>query len=143
MEILYTYTPRTGLPKPPKQGYVNDAGFDLFTSRDQWIPPLGHMDLHTDLRVALPEGVWGRITGRSSSVRKGLLVSEGIIDTGFRGELFFGVLNLRPWPRRIKQGTRLAQLILHQHLDGSVEWTNCPHLPPSDRGRRGFGSTGG
>lgn len=134
----------TGQPRDPRRKYDNDAGFDLYTSRDIWLWPFSHADIHTDIRVALPPGFWGRITGRSSSVRRGLLVSEGIIDTGYRGELYFGVLNLRPWPRKVKAGERLAQLILHNHPCERVEWyyVKPNELSSSERGGKGFGSTG-
>lgn len=130
-----------GRASQPYRKYDGDAGFDLFVSQDTWVGPLGFTDVHTDLKIALPEGTWGRVVGRSSSVRRRhLLVVEGIIDNGYRGELFFGVLNLRPWPVKIKAGERLAQLLIHDIAD--IRWRFTDSLSDTDRGEKGFGSSG-
>lgn len=137
----YQHSGGDGEPTCPTRKFEGDAGFDIYVSRDTWIGPLGFVDIHTDLKIALPDGTWGRVVGRSSSVRRRhLLVVEGIIDNGYRGELFFGVLNLRPWPVKIKKGERLAQLLIHDIAD--IRWRYEGDLPDSVRGSRGFGSTG-
>lgn len=99
-------------------------------------------DIPTGLKIELPPGVWGRITGRSSSLRKhGLFINEGVIDQGYRGELFVYVTNRNgELEYSVEAGTRLAQLILAPVLRASV--VEVDSVSPSDRGDRGFGSTG-
>jgi dUTP pyrophosphatase len=125
----------------PAYGYPGDAGMDLAVVNEWVIAPGASIDLPTGLKVQLPEGVWGRITGRSSTLRKrGLFVNEGVIDQGYRGELFIYVTNRNGHDIHIEHGTRLAQLILAPVLRAEI--VEVSEVASSDRGAKGFGSTG-
>lgn len=125
----------------PNKAHGSDAGYDLYISREATIPIQGMTDLHTDIAIAIPHGFFGRITGRSSTLRKrGLLVNEGIIDNGYRGELFVAVFNLSGQEVTLKAGERVAQLLIHRVE--LMDWVEMADLPPSERGEAGFGSTG-
>ena len=127
--------------RQPKRAHSGDAGYDLFVSRDVIIPPRSFVDVHTDIAVIFPDQVWGRVTGRSSTLRRrGLLVAEGIIDNGYTGELFTGVYNMGDEPVEIKKGERLAQLIPHFLVH--LSWKEVKEIPTTGRGADGFGSTG-
>jgi len=131
------------LAYPPKRSHPDDAGFDLSVTREITIPPGQFMDLPTNVWVALPPGWWGLITGRSSSLRKlGLLVHSGVIDTGYRGELYGGAFNLSPAPVTIHPGDRVAQFIPIPLPDLVPLYTADAEPPPGSRGEAGFGSTG-
>lgn len=131
------------LAYPPKRSHPDDAGFDLSVTREITIPPGQFMDLPTNVWVALPPGWWGLITGRSSSLRKlGLLVHSGVIDTGYRGELYGGAFNLSPAPVTIHPGDRVAQFIPIPLPDLVPLYTADAEPPPGSRGDAGFGSTG-
>jgi len=142
MRVYFQFLPGEGSPRVPTKAYPGDAGWDLYVSRDVVIPARSFTDIHTDIAIAMPEGLWGRITGRSSTLRKyGLLVNEGIIDNGYRGELFAGVFNLTDHDRFIPAGARIAQLIFHRLIE-DLQWEPTLVLPPSQRQSRGFGSSG-
>ena len=131
--------------KTPTKAHIGDAGWDLYTSRDCTIYPGKTEDVHTDLRIDMPPYLYGRITGRSSSLRNhGLLVNEGIIDNGYTGELFVCVHNVGDKPFEVKKGMRLAQILFHTIED--VRWSEIPDVStptsPGRRGDNGFGSTG-
>ena len=127
--------------QPPKKHYVGDAGWDLFVSKDILIGPQEVRDVPTGVGIQLPDDVWGMLTGRSSTLRKlGLLVTTGFIDSGYRGELFFTVLNTTNGWHTIRVGQRLAQLLLFPHIP--VNWNQVELLDESDRREQGFGSTG-
>ena len=131
------------LAYPPRRSHPDDAGFDLSVTREITIPPGQFMDLPTNVWVALPPGWWGLITGRSSSLRKlGLLVHSGVIDTGYRGELYGGAFNLSPAPVTIHPGDRVAQFIPIPLPDLVPLYTADAEPPPGSRGEAGFGSTG-
>ena len=138
-----TGKPVLSQPRQPEKSYDGDAGFDLFASRGCLITPGRYVDVNTDVHVALPPELWCRIVARSSSARKGLIVQEGIIDTGYRGEMFFGVWNMTRDIFKVEVGMRLAQLILMPHVP-KFPWVDVGSnaLPASDRGNRGFGSSG-
>lgn len=127
----------------PFRKHPGDAGWDLYASRPCVIAPGETADMHTDVYISMPPRLYARITGRSSSLRKHrLLVNEGIIDNGYRGELFVCVHNLGDEPFRVEPGMRLAQMLFHVIED--VRWSEVEELPgsPDGRGDAGFGSTG-
>lgn len=144
MKIYFQLLPGEGNPQVPTKAYLGDAGWDLYVSRDVVVPAYSFVDVHTDIAIAMPEGVWGRITGRSSTLRKyRLLVNEGIIDNGYRGELFIGVFNLANHDRFIPVGTRIAQILFHRLVEEwGLQWEPIMVLPPSQRQDKGFGSSG-
>ena len=127
----------------PFKKYIGDAGWDLYCSQDCTIQPGETVDVHTDIYIDMPPKIYGRITGRSSSLRNlQLLVNEGIIDNGYSGELFICVHNLGDKPMEVKRGMRIAQIIFHPIED--VRWAEVEELKDSAgrRGNNGFGSTG-
>lgn len=132
----------------PARAHPGDAGFDLYAHQSVTIQPGSFSDVPVGARVALPEGVFGRITGRSSTLRKrGLLVAEGIIDTGYRGDLFTGVWNLTKFPVTVERGERIGQLLLHYNVSSEFEATRVDAerfgaIPHDGRGTAGFGSSG-
>jgi dUTP pyrophosphatase len=126
----------------PSQAHPGeDVGWDLHVLDDVDIPPGEHADVTSGIAMALPVGYFARIVGRSSTIRKrGLILVEGIIDAGFRGELYSGVFNPSPVVRRVSKGERLAQVIVQPVLP--VTWVQKPQLPTSMRNEAGFGSSG-
>lgn len=124
----------------PEYGYPGDAGMDLAIVGDHRINPGESRDLPTGIAVQMPESHWGRITGRSSTLRKkGLFINEGVIDEGYRGELLVYVTNRNGLPVEVVSGERLAQLILQPIAQAPAGWSD--ELSATDRGTNGFGST--
>lgn len=127
----------------PTRAYSDDAGLDLYTSSGMWVGVGEFVDVPTQLRVQLPPWSWGFLVGRSSTLRKRkLLVNPGIIDAGYRGELFIGVQNMGPKPVRIEAGERLAQFIVMGNATRKVNPVMVEDLDPHPRGNNGFGSSG-
>ena len=127
----------------PQRKYERDAGLDLVVSQTVDIPPNQFVDIHCGVSVQLPEWSWGLITGRSSTLRKrGLMVNQGVIDEGYRGELFAGVWNLTDSTVRVNKGERIAQLIVLENSTRTLYPMVTDHLNGSERGANGFGSTG-
>ena len=131
-----------GVPWKPTRAMPGDAGFDLYCQEDKVrIAPGEFRDIHCGVRAQLPEGWWGMLTGRSSTLRKkGLLVHTGVIDNGYRGPLFAGVWNLTNHEVFVCRGERVAQFIPIPIFPGLVAVVDS--LEVSERGARGFGSSG-
>lgn len=127
----------------PRNAYGNDAGWDLFALEDTPIvydPDKPVTDIRTGIAIALPEGYFARIVHRSSSPRKrGIMIVEGVIDAGFRGELFAGAVGLVEWPPGVRAGESVAQLIVQEVRP--VSFVEVDDLPQSLRGEKGFGSS--
>lgn len=134
----------TGNGRPPAAAHQGDAGFDLVYNGERPIAvqPDETANIPTGIYIQLPYGVWGLITGRSSTFKRNLLTPLSVIDNGFRGELFAIVRNIGPDPVWIMPLDRVAQLIPMPLLADVIEWEYTAELDHSDRGTDGFGSTG-
>jgi len=120
--------------------YPGDAGIDLPIVGEHVLGPGESKDLPSGIRMAIPDGFYGRITGRSSALRKKLIkVHEGIIDSGFRGELFSYVTNESTVATVLTPADRVAQLIVQPVVMTTFVWAEV--LSESERGTRGFGSS--
>jgi dUTP pyrophosphatase len=135
-----------GQPALPTRAYPDDAGYDLYVSETTEVPPGAFVDIPTGVAMQLPDWSWGMLTGRSSTLRKrGLLVNTGIIDTGYRGELYAGVFNLTKETVVVEVGERIAQIIILTNatrLTSVVPLLEGETLEPHSRGNNGFGSSG-
>lgn len=137
----------------PVKAHPTDAGFDICADEDIRIDAGETVTVSTGLSIAIPEGYYGRLKGRSGLTAKtALRVQEGTVDANYRGEIKV-ICDLRTltsvtmhtgpvisggYP--IKRGERIAQLII-QPLP-TVEVVEVDGLDDTDRGEGGFGSTG-
>lgn len=96
----------------------------------------------TDIRVEIPYTHWASIEARSSTSKRSLIVPKGVIDPGYRGELFAQIINVGKEPVTINHGDRLIQLILHERVVKDFEVIDVDELSESKRGESGFGSSG-
>lgn len=121
--------------------YQGDAGIDLAISESCLLEPGEFQYLPTGVHVAIPDGYFGWITGRSSTWRDyRCSVVTGVIDSGYRGELKIGLRNEDIEVVTFSAGTRLGQLILLPVFGGGIELVET--LPDHERGTNGYGSSG-
>lgn len=127
------------MAEPAKAG---DVGYDLPSAREVVLPARSERPVyvHTGFAIKAPDGTWSLITARSSTVRRGIMVPNGIIDNGYTGELLVPCVNLTGEDIVIKAGERIAQLILFPMVTPKL--TMVQELPSTERGASGFGSTG-
>lgn len=119
-----------------------DAGLDLYVSETTVVEPGVFTAVPSGFSVELPEWAWGLVTGRSSTLHRGLFVKDAVIDSGYRGELFANCWNLSDQPIKVAAGERVAQLVIMPNLTKDLAPMQVPALARSDRGERGFGSSG-
>lgn len=130
------------LPLPEYQT-SGSVAFDIYSRMDAVIEPAKVNFLPSNLIIEVPQGYFLMIAARSSLVKKGLLLGNGvgIIDQDYYGpqdEIITPVYNFTNQSVEIKQGERIAQgLILPIE---KVQWEETSELKMQDRG--GFGSTG-
>jgi dUTP pyrophosphatase len=127
----------------PTRAYPDDAGLDLYVVGDHHLQPGEFKDIPSGIAVELPSWSWGMLVGRSSTLRKrDLLVNTGIIDCGYRGELYAGVKNIGSQVAVIQHGDRIAQLIVMENSTRRVDPVEVVYLGAHARGHKGFGSSG-
>ena len=128
----------------PTRAHPGDAGLDLVTTVAAEVAPGERVLLPTGIAIALPEGYAAFVHPRSGlAVRYGvsLVNAPGTIDAGYRGEIAVSLVNLDPRdPVVLARGDRVAQLVV-QRVE-HVVLHEVEHLPGSDRGDGGFGSSG-
>ncbi len=118
---------------------------DLYAniSDDVLLEPFQRRLIPTGLHIALPPGIEAQIRPRSGlAVKQGItcLNTPGTIDSDYRGELKVILINLSDETQTIRNGDRIAQMIIARYE--SIGWTEVSHLSESQRGDGGFGSTG-
>ncbi|KAE8217967.1 hypothetical protein CF326_g9287 [Tilletia indica] len=127
----------------PTRGSAAAAGYDLYAAADVLLPAKnGRKVVPTGIKVAVPEGCYGRVAPRSGLASKhGIDVGAGVIDADYRGLLGVLLFNFGDADFQIKAGDRIAQLVLEQIRTPDV--VEVEDLEETDRGAAGFGSTGG
>ena len=121
------------------------SGMDLAAclSQDLLLRPGQRSLIPTGIAVAIPEGFEGQIRPRSGLAVKngiGILNSPGTIDSDYRGEIKVILINLGDEPFVVKDGSRIAQLVISPIV--RTEWEEVPILPETERNEEGFGHTG-
>jgi dUTP pyrophosphatase len=126
---------------PLWKAHEYDAGWDIAAAKKMEIEEKTSVNVPTNFAIAMPDNWCAIIRPRSSTLKRHkLIVMEGVIDSGYRGEMFFEVYNPTEMPITIRQGWRLAQLLFVPVPH--VKWQVVSSLPRSTRDADGFGSTG-
>lgn len=129
--------------EPLRPAKTGDGGLDLQCVEGFSISPRGKCLAYTGLKVKVPEGWIGLVTGRSSTFGKlGLLVIQGVIDSGYTGPLYAVVHNPSDRHLTVGAGSRLAQLVVIPHFTYEGGILEVEEMPETARGSTGFGSTG-
>lgn len=129
----------------PSYETTHAAGMDLRANLDEDIL-LNSLDralIPTGLFIELPAGFEAQIRPRSGfAAKQGITVlnSPGTIDADYRGEIKVILVNLSKESVTIKDGDRVAQMVIAKHE--AAEWQVVESLGETSRGADGFGSTG-
>ncbi|MEO2144143.1 MAG: dUTP diphosphatase [Flavobacteriaceae bacterium] len=129
----------------PSYETLLSAGMDIRAFLDQplIIKPLERALIKTGLYIELPKSYEAQVRSRSGlALKKGITVlnSPGTIDADYRGEIGVILINLSNENFNISTGDRIAQLVVSKHE--RVDWELRKSLDQTNRGDRGFGSTG-
>lgn len=127
--------------KMPTRGSKEAACLDLFVSEDTLLPQLEGVLVPTGIAFGIPEGYCVKVYGRSSMCRRGIMVSTGIIDSDYTGEIRVQAFNVSSTlPVLIHAGERIGQCMLVRLEQAEIEETDT--LRVTERGSNGWGSTG-
>lgn len=129
----------------PRYATMQSAGMDLRANLDDSIvlKPLERTLVKTGIFMELPAGYEGQVRPRSGlAFKKGVTVlnTPGTIDADYRGEVGVILVNLSNEDFVIEDGERVAQMVIAKHEQPS--WEEIEELIETERGARGFGSTG-
>lgn len=128
----------------PKYATSCSAGADVFARIDEEITvwPGTRALIPTKIKIAIPDGCCGLLLGRSGlALKHGICLANGVglIDSDYRGELGVILQNNGGEPFKVKDGMRIAQLVIVQYQQTRFKQDS---LDDTIRGQGGFGSTG-
>ena len=127
----------------PTKGSSDAAGYDLYTYESGDINPNETVKFHTGISMEIPKGFVGLVFARSGlGINHGIVPSNcvGVIDSDYRGEIIVALYNHSNEVYSVKENERVAQIVIVPFL--SVEFNKVTELINTERGVKGFGSTG-
>jgi dUTP pyrophosphatase len=121
-----------------------DLAYDVFAAESVALPPRSSVIIATGISIELTDEI-GRPMGallrdKSSLASRRLIVTAGVIDAGYRGEIKVVMENLSEVPQEIHAGDKIANLLPYPVLTTPVEVVD--ELAASSRQAGGFGSSG-
>lgn len=143
MQTAVGYKRLTGGAKVPTYSSAHAAGADLFSVEFITIEAGEWALVKTGIALEIPVGYEVQIRPRSGlALKYGVTVlnSPGTIDSDYRGEIGVILVNHGQDIFKINPGDRIAQMVLAQHE--TAFFFEAEELSESERGARGFGSTG-
>lgn len=144
--------------RAPTRSRYTDVGYDLYSAEYCIVPGccaapmiegdsldsilVGTAKIHTGIQVSVPAGFWYSIEGRSGMGMKGIIPFCGVIDSTYTGEILVLLINLTDKPYDVKNGDRIAQMVIHKTVE--VDFTKVDVFSKNYdmRGEAGFGASG-
>ncbi len=127
----------------PKYQHEGDSGVDLHALETTAIAPHQAALIRTGLAAEIPVGTELQIRPRSGLAYKHcitVLNTPGTIDANYRGEIAVILINHSPQVFQVEAGMRIAQMVMTPVLQAEI--IEVTMLSNTQRGNRGFGSTG-
>lgn len=125
----------------PNHARTGDAGVDLYTVESFELEPGERKSIPLGIAIEIPEGYVGLLWDKSGLSHKyGIKSFGGVIDSGYRGEIHAGIMNLSDKFFSFEKGQKIIQLIIQKHE--TLEFEEVDELSSSERGDGRFGSTG-
>lgn len=124
----------------PTRAHETDAGLDIRSKEEITIAPGARAIVGTGTHVELPHGTAGVLVSKSGLNLAWGIVSTGLIDENYCGEIMVALDNHGTLPYTVHAGDKVTQLVIVPCRYESVEIVD--ELPCIGRGNNGFGSTG-
>ena len=133
----------------PERFHETDAGADIFAPHDVTVPrsevnddggvDVGCAIVHTGVHVELGETTAGMVKSKSGLNVKHGIISEGVVDEGYDGEIVVKLYNLTSKPVHLPGGAKITQLCVMPVL--YPRYKQVESIRAGSRGSHGFGST--
>jgi dUTPase len=131
-----------------KSAYENSAGYDLPLTNNVKYASLHSNKLHilfnTGIKLSMPDDIFAIVKPRSSSIKRGYEIIEGVIDADYKGFIFISAIISLELFEELKEINltkldSIAQIVFFnkpqiRFIEGKVE-------NDTKRGDKGFGSS--
>ena len=145
MNIVLKFQKLDNRVQIPQYQTVGSSGMDLcaFLEEDIILKPMERKLIPTGLKMEIPIGYEAQVRPRSGlSIKNGITLINciGTVDADYRGELKVPLVNLGQEDFTIKNGDRIAQMVIMPIIQPQIEVMT--ELSQTQRQEGGFGSTG-
>lgn len=127
--------------KMPSKAHASDAGFDLYALKGQCIPAKGGALFETGVHINIPEGYAGLLVSKSGLNVKNI-TSTGLIDAGYTGPIKVKMYNHGDTDYVVETGDKISQLVIFPIANASLVTVDEFTESQTERGDKGFGSSG-
>ncbi len=124
----------------PTRAHRTDAGLDLRAKHSGVVRAHGSMTFGTGVHVQLPKGTAGLLLPRSGMMVNRDLLTFGVVDESYRGEIKVHIFNHGDEEYIVRPGDRITQMVIVPVVCEPVEIVDA--LDDGERMNAGFGSTG-
>lgn len=139
-KVKMKYKKLTETAKSPTYATEHDTCADLYADEDVTIPPYSVGKISTGLAFEAPEGFYFRILPRSGMSSKGYIVTAGVVDNQYRGDIIVALYNSTSEPYVVHQGDKIAQVEMRNFHQMDMEEVQ-ELSDDGSRGTNGFGSS--
>jgi len=99
---------------------LQPASYDLRVSLDMVLPRSCCTLVPSLEWVEIPGDLAATLRCRSSYGRRGVIISAGFVDPGFRGQLTLCLVNMGREDIALKKNDRIVQMIIHEVQEGGM-----------------------
>lgn len=124
----------------PTRAHKLDAGYDIYAREIGIVPAHGSAVFDSGVHIAIPEGYVGFLMSKSGLNVKHDITGTGVIDAGYTGSIKVKLYNNSDFDFFVTYGDKLIQLVILPIITPELEFTD--RLDDTDRGEKGFGSSG-
>jgi dUTP pyrophosphatase len=128
----------------PSKAHPDDVGYDLtLVQAERRVDSVTTL-FDTGVQVQLPPGYYAEVVARSSLIKTGHIVTNGvgIIDPGYTGSIKVSLTRVDPTCASVVLPYKAAQLIIRRQYGAERVVQVTDFFAATDRGAGGFGSSG-
>lgn len=124
----------------PERAHSTDAGADIFAPKEFTLPALGSFTVDTGVHIQLPSMTKCDIRSKSGLNSKCDIITTGLVDEGYSGEIRVHMHNLSDKEYHFERGDKITQIVVTPVF--YPEFEQVEQVEGGERGDNGHGSTG-
>ena len=124
----------------PERFFSQDAGYDLRAPKRFSLFPHEIKTIDTGVHIQLPPGKCAIVFSKSGLFSSYGVISMGLVDEGYTGPIGVTLVNESGQRLTFEKGEKISQFYITNYYADDLEVVE--ELDDTDRGERGFGSTG-
>lgn len=124
----------------PRKAHDTDGGFDFFTPFEFTLPANGSAIVDTGVHFIIPRGWGGLVVSKSGLNTRYNIESTGYVDATYTGSVVIKLQSHSDRDYHFHKGEKVSQIIILPVPEATLNMID--ELPETERGNRGFGSSG-